>query len=218
MYSFTRVLLFIVVVLFIVEIIIRQKSDNTLQFVDVLTLPEVTVPPINPNHDNIGFTQGGQIMASGTINLSGQTIIGNATNIEKIQSVQLNFYAETFNESSYGVSVNLATLTIYTPEPYDIYNFTDNQKYPSPRFPNLQNYLPIGRNLSTAEPPQLDSHDLYITNRGILTQLFCDPSKSDGSLKTEFTFEIIWVARLLGDDATYLKRCRLTRFIINYSL
>ena len=188
---------------------------------NVFSNPNVTVPDpaLDPN-DNVPFNNGGndptprKQMAHGFFNLKNNVDIGNITNIDQIQSVQVNFYAEVnrggldYSDARFGLQMN---------DSAQFYYDYANQFVPASRYGD--NWpTPIGRNISSGaisnDPnPPTDSNDMYIYDRNTLVRWFCDPTKTDGKLLDSFVFDANW---FVGYASATLKRCRFTRFVINY--
>lgn len=186
---------------------------------NVFTSGTVTIPNVNTDpNDNVYFNNGGnnppprKQMAYGSFSFP-----SGITNVSQLQSVQLNFYAHVyrggldFSDSRFGLQLDDSQQCHYD---------YSNNPVPTARFTLENGDAPIGRNPSSitasivsGNPASLDTEDLYFYDKNLLTRWFCDPNLTDGTLKTTCEFEGNWFC---GYASSRLRKCRFTRFIINY--
>lgn len=197
-----------------------KPPQSSVYAFDVFSVNTVIVPdPEEDPNDNVPFNNGGnngaprKLMAHGTFPLKNNPDIGNITNIDQIQSVQVNFYAEVDRG---GLNYSDARFGLQTDDSAQFYYDFANQPVPLARYDNWP--TPIGRDESSTQVsenanPLVDTKDLYIYDKKFLSRLFCDPTETDGSLLEDFDFEGNW---FIGYAGQALKRCRFTRFVINY--
>ena len=187
---------------------------------NVLTSAHVTTPDTNDDiNDNVPFNNNGNIipivprkqMAHGYFLFSNFGI----TNVNQIQSIQVNFYAKVYRGSN---NFSDARIGLQLDDSAQLFYDYANQTAPNDRFTDDDSFISIGCNVSSGEVssetnPSQDTGDLYISDLSLLKRWFCDPQVTTGTLIDRYDFDANW---FIGYPGHYLKRCRFTRFVINY--
>ena len=195
--------------------------SKVIRAFDVLTSEHVTVPDVNPG-DDVTFNNIRKQMAFGYFIFPEFGV----TNINQIQSVQVNFYAEVYRGIEYVPPFNFPQVRDFSDARFgfknndseQIYFDYANQPVPQGRTfdPNPAPLTPIGCNESTGpistEPnPPIDGSDLYISDLPTLKRWFCNTPNENEVFK--FGFDGNW---FISTSGAVMKRCRFTRFVINY--
>jgi hypothetical protein len=178
-----------------------------------VTIPNVSTDPNDTEFFNNGGNNGTprKAMAYGSFNFSAFGV----TNMNQIQSVQLNFYAQVqrsgydYSDSRFGLLMDDMAQCHY--------DYAGNP-VPTARFTLTSGEAPIGCNASSIATittgslvTTQDTGDFYIYDKKFLSRWF--GASNNGTLTNTFTFAGNW---FVGYGHAALRRCRFTRFVINY--